>query len=128
MFALVSVRNCALPKFITGTYILYSIVLYRNITAERSVTRSVEPSVHLAQFGEEFAKLGEQLAQLGEHLAQLGEQFAQLGEHLAQLGQQFAQLGEQFTQFGEQFVQLGEQFAKLGETPHSSLFKFCVFC
>ena len=75
MFALVSVRNCAMSKSITGTYILhvYSTVLYRNITGERSVTRSVEPSVHLAQRGEHLAQLGEHLAQLGEHLAQLGE-------------------------------------------------------
>ena len=101
MFALVSVINCALSKLITGTYILYSTVLYRNITGERSVTRSVEPSVHLAQLGEQFAQLGEQLAQLGEQLAKLGEQFAQLREHLAQLWEHLAQLWEQFAQLRE---------------------------
>ena len=44
----------------------------------KDVTRSVEPSMYLAQLWEHLAQLWEHLAQLGERFAQLGEQFAQL--------------------------------------------------
>ena len=44
------------------------------------MTRSVEPSVHLAQLGEHLAQLREQFAKLCKQFAQLGEQFAQFGQ------------------------------------------------